>query len=143
MSIDFRAGKTYSGPDDPNFLRDTLYWRISKKPETDEYDESFSIVHDLGTAVDTRPKTTMQLCEAVAKMWNSKGDLLFKQYFSVARALGCHNKATSGNVGDEVEPELDTAKLRQQIVDFLAKEWVKVQEATVAGKLRNPYYMEI
>ena len=137
MSIDFRAGKAYTGPNDKSFFRDSLYWRISRRPETDEYDESFSIVHDLGAAVEKRPKTTMDLCEAVSEMWFSNGkDLLFKQYFSIARALGCHNKSSSGNVGEEeVEPELDTSKLREQINDYLAKEWEKVKEATTAGKL--------
>jgi ankyrin repeat protein len=124
--IDFRAGKTYSGSEDPIFLRDTLFWKMTF---IEDICQLSRVCTELADAFDAHWKTTMGLAAAVAGEWGaplSKGNTLSRRKLKIiATVLGC-----GPNSAARSEPGSKNAKLQVVIDAALNKEWDEVVEAT-------------
>lgn len=129
-TVDFRAGKTYEGPSDQSFLKDSLFWAM--RTHRDDVVEAVEDRDDLRVAFNIQDaNNSMMIAAAAAEGWVTKaaaGTLNFAQIYAVAKVLGCAAKSVA--LGADPEPEVDPAKLQANITSKLAAEWDKVIAAS-------------
>jgi hypothetical protein len=135
--VDFRAGETYSGPEDHKFLRDCLLaslgYPLSFPGSCEEARAVMSVAFGKKNAKPA--ELAAAAAAAAAAEWEScaQGATLHADKLSaIAFVLGC-TAATS--LGVEPDCPADADSVRAAITEVLAKEWKKVLEAT--EKLRK------
>lgn len=138
MAIDYRAGRSYSGPDDQQFMADSVFWHLHNHPARPSYlagdspDPVQYLCADLGRTVAAKWGTSKELAAAVASAWAATAPRpLFKQAYALARVFQC-NTEPAGDAGDGVRPVLDGTALAAGVAAFLDADFEKLGAATAA-----------
>lgn len=144
MGVDVRAGKSFTGPNDPLYVEMSLHWHLTSKPMSSIEDLALnSVSEELMEALRIPVTSSTELCVEVAKLWVTQPaeNLMFRLVFGIAKIFGCENKPESGALGELPQPELDTGALVENIKKFLAADFEKVAKATAEGKRKENWHL--